>query len=80
MFWLAAFGCGPETKLAMFSNIDLYTGIVEDIQRVTRETIPDIRTKIQARIGVGAASDMSAFEGSGGAIDPAIRRARVSEE
>ena len=29
LFWLAAFGCGPETKLAMFSNIDIYTGIVE---------------------------------------------------
>ena len=80
LFWLAAFGCGPETKLAMFSNIDIYTGIVEDIRRVTGETIPDIRTKIQARIGVGAVSDMSAFEGSGGAIDPSMRRARVSEE
>jgi hypothetical protein len=80
LFWLAAFGCGPETKLAMFSNISVYSGIVEEIQRVTRETIPDIRAKIQARIGVGAASDMSAFEGSGGAIDPAIRRARVSAE
>ena len=79
LFWLAAFGCGPETKLAMFSNISVYSGIVEEIQRITGETIPDIRAKIQARIGVGAASDMSAFEGSGGAIDPAIRRARVSE-
>ena len=79
LFWLAAFGCGPETKLAMFSNIPIYAGIVEDIQRVTRESIPDIQTKIKARIGVGAASDRSSFEARRAAEDIGMRRARVSE-
>ena len=80
LFWLAAFGCGPETKLAIYSNISLHTGIVEDIAQETGVPIRDIHAQTLKVQAVGALSDYSAGEKSRSNEVQSLRRARVSDE
>ena len=80
LFWLAAFGCGPETKLAIYSNISLHTGIVEDIAEQTGAPITDIHAQTLKVQAVGAQSDYSAGEKSRSNEVQSLRRARVSDE
>ena len=80
LFWLAAFGCGPETKLALYSNINQYRGIIEDMSTRIGESPDQIQNKMFEQTTVGNITDQSSLERTRAGEDPAMRRARVSQE